>query len=342
MLRRIGSHIRNQWIGVLALFVALGGSAYAAATIGSADIIDGSIASVDVKNGQITKDDLASDAVRTGKVLDESLTGHDIQDNTIGGADVNESLLDPLTGGQIKANSLTGGHIQDNTIGGVDISESLTDSEIQDESLTGHDIQDDTIGGADVNESLLDPLTNAQIQDESLTGHDIQDNTIGGADVNESLLNGVPYASTFASHDPADVTLPASGTNTPGAWAQVIYTGDHTGDFGETGGAVLHVTEPGRVYATTSLSFHPNQYGTVFGRVECQFGLVRAGVPNRRFGQPTLSGIDNDLMVSLSAATVVNNPGDYFVNVECRDQGTSTGGRLLFARGNLMAWVAGA
>ena len=130
MLRRLGSHIRNQWAGFLSLFLVLtGGIAYAANTIGSADIIDGSILSADVKNGQVTKDDLADNAVRTAKVLDESLTGHDIQDNTIGGADVNESLLNPLTSPQIK-----------------------------DESLTGHDIQDNTIGGADVNESLLDDV----------------------------------------------------------------------------------------------------------------------------------------------------------------------------------------
>ena len=125
MLHRIGTHVRNQWMGTLALFVALGGTAYAAATIGSAEIIDGSIASVDVKNGGIGNDDLAANAVRAPKVLDESLTGHDIQDNTIGGADVNETLLDPLTHAQIKDESLTGHDIQDNTIGGADINESF-------------------------------------------------------------------------------------------------------------------------------------------------------------------------------------------------------------------------
>jgi hypothetical protein len=313
MIRRLRPRSVYDVLATLAFFgVLTGGVAYAANTIGSADIIDGSILTQDIKNGQVTKDDLAADAVRTGKVLDESLTGHDIQDDTIGGADVNETLLDPLTAPQI-----------------------------QDESLTGHDIQDDTIGGADVNESLLDPMGPGQIKDESLTGHDIQDNTVGGADVNESLLDGVPYASTFASHDPADFTLPAAVVNTPGAWVQVIYTGDHSGSFGETGGAVIHVPVPGRVYATASLNFHPNHLGTVVGRVECQLGLVRPGFPNRRFGQPTISLIDNDLMVSLSAATAVSS-GDYFVNVECRDNGTSTGGRILFARGDLMAWAVGA
>ena len=87
-MRRIRSHLTyaNVMVTLLAFVVLAGGAAYAANTIGSADIID----------GQVKTPDLANNAVRTGKVLDESLTGHDIQDNTIGGADVNESLLDPL------------------------------------------------------------------------------------------------------------------------------------------------------------------------------------------------------------------------------------------------------
>ena len=44
-----------------------GGAAYAAATIGSAEIIDGSILSQDVKNGGVANDDLAANAVRGPK-----------------------------------------------------------------------------------------------------------------------------------------------------------------------------------------------------------------------------------------------------------------------------------
>ncbi len=43
----------------LALFVALGGTAYAANTVGSDDIIDESIQSVDIKNQTITTKDIA-------------------------------------------------------------------------------------------------------------------------------------------------------------------------------------------------------------------------------------------------------------------------------------------
>jgi hypothetical protein len=50
MMRKFTSHLRGQWMGATALFLVLaGGTAYAAATIGSADIVDGSIRSVDLK-----------------------------------------------------------------------------------------------------------------------------------------------------------------------------------------------------------------------------------------------------------------------------------------------------
>jgi hypothetical protein len=60
-------------IACLALFVALGGVGYAAATIGSAAIVDNSIKSKDVRNND--------------------LRGKDVRANTLKGADVDESSL---------------------------------------------------------------------------------------------------------------------------------------------------------------------------------------------------------------------------------------------------------
>jgi hypothetical protein len=60
-------------VSFVALFVALGGVGYAAATIGSAAIIDNSIKSQDVRN--------------------ENLRGKDVRANTLKGADIDESTL---------------------------------------------------------------------------------------------------------------------------------------------------------------------------------------------------------------------------------------------------------
>lgn len=73
MLRRLGSHLSFANVtSLLALFVALGGTAYAVATVGSDDIIDGSVRSIDLRNND----------VRSGDVLNEGLTGADIKNQS--------------------------------------------------------------------------------------------------------------------------------------------------------------------------------------------------------------------------------------------------------------------
>ena len=47
----------------LALVVALGGTAYAADTVGSSDIINESLLSEDIKNGEVTTADAAADSL---------------------------------------------------------------------------------------------------------------------------------------------------------------------------------------------------------------------------------------------------------------------------------------
>jgi hypothetical protein len=96
-------------IGCLAALV--GGTAYAANTIGSSDIIDESIQSADIKNGEVKSVDIGDGQVNSADVKDQSLstfdvhtflgvdvvdgtlTGDDVQDNSLTGADINESTL---------------------------------------------------------------------------------------------------------------------------------------------------------------------------------------------------------------------------------------------------------
>lgn len=73
MVAKFLAHVRAQWMGALALFLVIaGGTAYAANTIGSSDIIDESIQSVDIKNAQ----------VRTADVANQNLTGLDVKDQS--------------------------------------------------------------------------------------------------------------------------------------------------------------------------------------------------------------------------------------------------------------------
>ena len=70
-------------VALVALFVALGGTAYAAATIGSGQIIDESIKSQDIKNGEVKNADLGTDAVGSGKISDGQVKAADIANGAV-------------------------------------------------------------------------------------------------------------------------------------------------------------------------------------------------------------------------------------------------------------------
>jgi hypothetical protein len=79
------AHLRRQWMGALALLLVLtGGVAYAANTIGSADVINDSLQSADLKDNA---------AVKSVDVRDDTLPGGglhsaDIANGSIGAADL--------------------------------------------------------------------------------------------------------------------------------------------------------------------------------------------------------------------------------------------------------------
>jgi hypothetical protein len=78
---------------LLALFVALGGSSYAALSVGSDQIADNSVRSRDLRNNDVRGRDIRRGTVRGTDVRNADLQGKDVRDNTIAGADVKESSL---------------------------------------------------------------------------------------------------------------------------------------------------------------------------------------------------------------------------------------------------------
>lgn len=71
-------------VAYAALFVALGGSAYAAATIGSSDIKPNAILSKHIKDGQVKSADVAKNAIGSAQIVNNSVTGADINEQTLG------------------------------------------------------------------------------------------------------------------------------------------------------------------------------------------------------------------------------------------------------------------
>ena len=89
------AHLRRQWMGALALFLVLsGGTAWAANTVFSADIVNGEVKNPDlatnavtsakIKNGETKLGDLAPDSVNGAKAANNSLTGADVTESSLG------------------------------------------------------------------------------------------------------------------------------------------------------------------------------------------------------------------------------------------------------------------
>ena len=86
MLRRLGAHVRGQWMGALALFLVLGGGTVFAASTGT----DGpnaegpagqnGVGSLDIIDGQVQRADIRSQAVTGAKVRNGSLDAADIDE----------------------------------------------------------------------------------------------------------------------------------------------------------------------------------------------------------------------------------------------------------------------
>lgn len=81
-------------ISLIALFVALGSGAYAAATIGTSDI----------KKKAVTGSKIANDAIKSSKVKDEKLKGKDLKDETIEGEKV---APETITRGKLDSSART-------------------------------------------------------------------------------------------------------------------------------------------------------------------------------------------------------------------------------------------
>ncbi len=70
---RLAALVRGQWAGLLALFLVIaGGTAYAADTVFSTDIVNGEVKAVDIGNNQVL----------TADVRNEHLTGADVKDQS--------------------------------------------------------------------------------------------------------------------------------------------------------------------------------------------------------------------------------------------------------------------
>jgi hypothetical protein len=159
------AHLRRQWMGALALFLVLtGGTAYAADTVFSSDIVNDQVYSADVRNDTLTGGGLAAADLRSG-----SVGTAEIGDNQVRSADVRD---DGLSGGGLAASDLGPGsvgssEVMDNSLGSLDVVE---ESMLFNNTLNANDIGSGAVGSAEVADSSLNDEDIAQLSIVNFTG----------------------------------------------------------------------------------------------------------------------------------------------------------------------------
>ncbi len=93
MLRRLRPRSIYDVCAALALFIALGGTAYAVNTIGSDDVIDDSLLSQDIRNQTVGTADLALGSVWGSRIRDDGITSSHVINNSLKGQDIDEQTF---------------------------------------------------------------------------------------------------------------------------------------------------------------------------------------------------------------------------------------------------------
>jgi len=97
----------NVMATLAVVLVVAGGTAYAANTIGSTDIINGQVKSADIGTGQVQSVDVKNDGLQGADIADSSLNHLDVALDGLTAQEINESL----TGNEIADGGLTGDDI---------------------------------------------------------------------------------------------------------------------------------------------------------------------------------------------------------------------------------------
>ena len=228
-------------VATLALVIAVvGGTAYAANTVFSSDIVDDQVRSVDVRNdtlsgGGLTAADLRAGAVGTSEVLDDTATGGglaaaDLRSGSVGSAEVAKS-------------SLRGADIAESTLGQVpdaDKLDSLDSTQLN--PVTG----DGRIADFPLNNGNQTVLT-ATITTARSAALDVS----ATVDVANTQTNtgGVTCYFQFdgiSTFSPEFTTYAESLKETlPLVWVQGVAAGTHTVDLRCRGATYLYVDNAG-------------------------------------------------------------------------------------------------
>jgi hypothetical protein len=132
-------------IGCLALFLALTGSALAAAkiSVGSRQIVNGSVRTVDLRDS----------AVNSAKIADATVTAGDLGPDSVGSEEI---AKDAVKSDEIAENAVASPEVAQDSLTAGDLAPaSVTTSEVADQSLTANDLGPDSVGSSELQEGSV-------------------------------------------------------------------------------------------------------------------------------------------------------------------------------------------
>jgi hypothetical protein len=148
MLEKLRPRSAYDVMAAIACFgVLAGGTAYAADTIGSSDVINESLLSEDIKNGNVANADLALNSVGFDKIRPGNVFNSDLAPNAVTSSKIANSTITNL---DLGSNSVGGGHVVNGSLEGADISESTLDKVPDADKLDGRNSTEFIHGGGRV------------------------------------------------------------------------------------------------------------------------------------------------------------------------------------------------
>ena len=220
----------------LALFVAVStGGAYAANTIGSADVIDESLQTQDLQNGQVKNLDLGADSVTFGKIQNGTITNADYANNSVSSAKIADG---GVGNADLAANSVTFGKILNGTVTAADLApDSVTNEEMAANAVSGAEIEDNTVLGQDL---AAESVSSGRIQTNAIGSSEVAPDAIGASEVEADAIGSGEIADFDLSNEDVGVLFAqvnANGTlagSSGGATSSRLSEGTYEVDFGHS------------------------------------------------------------------------------------------------------------
>jgi hypothetical protein len=147
-------------VATLALLIAVaGGTAYAANTVFSSDIVDGEVKSVDIGTGEVRRPDIKDNQVNSAKIADGTLNGSDVADQGLNGIDILDSSV---TSADLATNSVGAEEILDGAVSTTEVAESAINSfHLGTNSVGSAEVANGFLRGVDVGEAQFVDFTAA-------------------------------------------------------------------------------------------------------------------------------------------------------------------------------------